>query len=330
MNLVKMGTKERMNVQPKEGKKMHTKVKLQPLLTLKKMRNSWELYLFLLPTLAYFIIFKYVPMYGLQIAFKDFIAVNGIWGSPWVGFDHFTRFFQSYKFWELLSNSLLINFYQLVFAFPIPIIFALMVNQVSQARFKKLVQTVTYAPHFISVVVLVGMIFIFLSPSNGFINNIIKLFGGEPIYFMGSESWFKSVFVGTEIWQTTGWSAIIYLAALTSIDPHLHEAAIVDGASKFQRVLYVDLPGIMPVIMIMLILQLGNFATLGYQKVLLMQNNLNIASSEVIQTYVYKSGLLNSQFSYAAAIGLFENMINFILLITMNQLAKKMKQQSLF
>ncbi|HLU21727.1 MAG TPA: ABC transporter permease subunit [Bacillaceae bacterium] len=310
--------------------KVVKKKKSKGLSTFKRIARNWELYLFLLPTIIYFVIFKYIPMYGLQIAFKDFIAFYGIWGSPWVGFEHFIRFFESYQFWNLLKNSLQINLYQLLFAFPLPIIFALMLNQVTRTRFKKLVQTVTYAPHFISVVVLVGMIFIFLSPSNGFVNNIIQLFGGEPIYFMGSNEWFKTVFVGSEIWQTTGWSAIIYLAALTSVDPHLHEAAIVDGASKFQRVRHIDIPGILPVIMIMFILEIGNFVTLGYQKVLLMQNSLNIASSEVIQTYVYKTGLLGSQFSYAAAIGLFENVLNFILLIMMNQLAKKLKQQSLF
>lgn len=311
-------------------KQVKVKKKGKKLKTLKKIVSNWELYLFLLPTLLFFFIFKYVPMYGLQIAFKDFIAMEGIWGSPWVGFEHFIRFFESYQFWNLLKNSLLINLYQLVFAFPIPIILALMINQVTHSRFKKLVQTVTYAPHFISVVVLVGMIFIFLSPSTGFVNNIFQFFGGDPIYFMGSESWFKTVFVSSEVWQTTGFSAIVFLAALTAIDPQLHEAAIVDGASKFQRILHIDIPGIMPVIMIMLILEIGSFVTLGYQKVLLMQNDLNIASSEVIQTYVYKSGLLNSQFSYAAAIGLFENVINFILLLSMNQLAKKFKQQSLF
>ncbi|MBO0994528.1 ABC transporter permease [Bacillus sp. SD088] len=298
--------------------------------TLKKIGGNLQLYVLLFPTLAYFFIFKYVPMYGLQIAFKDFVPVNGIWGSQWVGFDHFTRFFQSYQFWNLLKNTLLINFYQLLFSFPIPIIFALMLNQVTRTRFKKIVQTVTYAPHFISVVVLVGMLFIFLSPSNGFINNIIQLFVGDPIYFMGKASWFRTVYIGSEIWQTTGWSAIIYLAALTSIDPQLHEAAIVDGASKFQRVRHIDVPGIMPVVMILLILDIGKFVSLGFQKVLLMQNTLNISSSEVIQTYVYKTGILSSQFSYAAAIGLFENVINFILLIMMNQFAKKMKQQSLF
>lgn len=300
------------------------------LLKLKKIGRNWQLYVLLFPTLVYFFIFKYVPMYGLQIAFKDFIPVNGVWGSQWVGFEHFTRFFQSYQFWNLLKNTLLINFYQLLFSFPIPIIFALMLNQVTRTRFKKIVQTVTYAPHFISVVVLVGMLFIFLSPTNGFINNLIQFFGGEPIYFMGKASWFRTVYIGSEIWQTTGWSAIIYLAALTSIDPQLHEAAIVDGANKFQRVRHIDIPGIMPIVMILLILDIGKFVSIGFQKVLLMQNALNISNSEVIQTYVYKTGILGSQFSYAAAIGLFENIVNFILLIMMNQFAKKMKQQTLF
>lgn len=308
----------------------HLSKRANVLHTVKKIGKNWQLYLFLLPTLAYFFIFKYVPMYGLQIAFKDFIAVQGIWGSKWVGFEHFQRFFDSYQFWNLIQNTLLISLYQLLFSFPIPIIFALMLNQVTHTRFKKFVQTVTYAPHFISVVVLVGMIFIFLSPSNGFINNLIKLFGGEPIYFMGSADWFRTVFIGSEIWQTTGWSAIIYLAALTSIDPQLHEAAMMDGASKFKRILNIDIPGIMPVIMILLILSVGNFVSIGFQKVLLMQNALNITNSEVIQTYVYKTGLIGSQFSYAAAIGLFENIANFILLIMMNQFAKKIKQQSLF
>ncbi|WP_213586181.1 sugar ABC transporter permease [Paenibacillus sp. J2TS4] len=297
---------------------------------LKKIIKNWQLYLFLLPTLVYFFVFKYIPMYGLQIAFKDFIATRGIWGSPWVGLEHFQRFFASYQFWNLIKNTLLISLYQLLFSFPIPIIFALMLNQVTRTRFKKIVQTVTYAPHFISVVVLVGMIFIFLSPSNGFINNLIKLFGGTPIYFMGSAEWFRPVYILSEIWQTTGWSAIIYLAALTSIDPQLHEAAMIDGASKFKRILHIDIPGIMPVIMILLILNIGHFVSLGFQKVLLMQNALNISTSEVIQTYVYKTGLIGSQFSYAAAIGLFENVANFILLVLMNQFAKKIKQQSLF
>ncbi|HEX7064124.1 MAG TPA: ABC transporter permease subunit [Bacillales bacterium] len=297
---------------------------------LKKMKQNWELYLFVLPTLVYFFVFQYIPMYGLQIAFKDYIATDGIWGSPWVGFEHFERFFDSYQFWNLLSNTLLINLYELLFDFPAAIFLALLLNQLTKLRFKKLVQTVTYAPHFISVVVLVGMMALFLSPNNGFINNIIVFFGGDPIYFFGESAWFKPLFILSEIWQTTGWNTVIYLAALTSVSPYLHEAAIMDGANKLQRIRHIDLPSIMPVIMILMILNIGNFMTLGFQKILLMQNDLNIASSAVIQTYVYKTGLLHAQFSYSAAVGLFNNVINFILLLMMNQFARKMKQQSLF
>ncbi|HLR43337.1 MAG TPA: ABC transporter permease subunit [Pseudogracilibacillus sp.] len=294
------------------------------------IRKNWQLYLLVFPTILYFIIFHYFPMYGLQIAFKDFIAAKGITGSDWVGFKHFIRFFNSYSFWSLLRNTLLLNLYELVITFPIPIIFALMLNQVPRERFKKFVQTVTYAPHFISVVVLIGMLSLFLSPSTGAINNIIELFGGEPIHFLGEAKWFRTLFIASGVWQTTGFSAIIYLAALTSIDPEQHEAAIVDGANKFQRVWYIDLPGILPVVMILLILQIGNFMTIGFQKILLMQNSLNISTSEVIQTYVYKTGIIDAQFSYSAAIGLFNNLINFILLLVVNQAAKKMKQQTLF
>ncbi|WNQ14039.1 ABC transporter permease subunit [Paenibacillus aurantius] len=295
-----------------------------------RILRSWQLYVLLLPLLAHVAIFQYAPMYGLQIAFKNFRASAGILGSKWVGLEHFERFFNSYSFWNTLSNTLLINLYELIFAFPIAILFALMLNQVTKLRFKKWVQTITYAPHFISTVVLVGMLFIFLNPRTGMVNNLIDLLGGERINFFGEAAWFKPIYIISEIWQTTGWSAIIYLAALTAVDPQLHEAAIMDGANKFHRVRHIDIPSIMPVIMILLILKMGHFASLGFSKVLLMQNDLNIDASEVIQTYVYKTGLVGAQYSYSAAIGLFDNLINFILLLSANQLAKKFKQQSLF
>lgn len=295
-----------------------------------QIAKTWQLYILLFPTILYFVVFHYFPMYGVQIAFKDFVAFKGITGSEWVGFKHFARFFNSYSFWGLMKNTLLLNLYDLLITFPIPIIFALMLNQVPKERFKKLVQTITYAPHFISVVVLIGMLSLFLSPQSGAINNLIELFGGKPIHFLGEAGWFRTLFIASGVWQTTGFSAIIYLAALTSIDPEQHEAAIVDGANKFQRIRFIDLPGILPVIMILLILQIGNFMTVGFQKILLMQNSLNISTSEVIQTYVYKTGLLDAQFSYSAAIGLFNNVINFALLLTVNYVAKKMKQETLF
>ncbi|GIP39866.1 sugar ABC transporter permease [Paenibacillus sp. J31TS4] len=295
-----------------------------------RILRSWQLYVLVLPLLVHVAIFQYAPMYGLQIAFKNFRASAGILGSKWVGLEHFERFFNSYSFWNTLINTLLINLYELIFAFPIAIIFALMLNQVTKLRFKKWVQTITYAPHFISTVVLVGMLFIFLNPRTGMVNNLIDFFGGERINFFGEAAWFKPIYIISEIWQTTGWSAIIYLAALTAVDPQLHEAAIMDGANKFHRVRHIDIPSIMPVIMILLILKMGHFASLGFSKVLLMQNDLNIDASEVIQTYVYKTGLVGAQYSYSAAIGLFDNLINFILLLSANQLAKKFKQQSLF
>lgn len=294
------------------------------------LRNNWDLYLFVLPTLVYFFIFQYIPMYGVQIAFKDFMAFKGITGSEWVGLKHFERFFNSYHFWELLKNTLGISLYQLLVAFPIPIVLALMINQVVNTRFKKIVQTVTYAPHFISVVVITGMLYLFLSPRNGLLNSLLAVFGIDPIFFMGDPDWFKTVFIFSGIWQNAGWSTIIYLAALSSISPELHEAAVMDGANKLQRVRHIDIPGILPTIMILLILDIGQFMTVGFEKVLLMQNYLNIEAAEIIQTYVYKVGLLDAQFSYSAAIGLFNNVINFILLISVNQWAKKMKQASLW
>lgn len=294
------------------------------------IKQNWQLYVLLFPTLLYFFIFQYLPMYGIQIAFKDFIAVRGITGSPWIGFEHFERFFNSYQFWLLLKNTLGISLYQIVVAFPIPIVLALMINQVGSSKFKKVVQTVTYAPHFISFVVLAGMLYLFLSPRNGLVNNILDLIGIEAIFFMGIPEWFKSVFVFSGIWQNMGWNCIIYLAALTGINPELHEAAVMDGANKLKRVWHIDIPGIMPTIMILLILNVGDFMTVGHEKVLLLQNYLNLDSSEVIQTYVYKIGLLQAQFSYSAAIGLFNNVINFILLVVINDFARRMKQTSLW
>jgi putative aldouronate transport system permease protein len=298
--------------------------------TLLKIRHNYELYLLLLPTIAYFAIFHYFPIYGVQIAFKNFIAVKGITGSPWAGFDHFSRFFASFQFWTVLRNTLGISLYELLVAFPAPILLALLLNQVPSARFKKLVQTVTYAPHFISTVVVVGMIYLFLSPQNGLVNKALVLFGQEPFFFMASPGWFKTIFVFSGIWQNIGWATIIYLAALSAVNPELHEAAVVDGATKLQRIRHVDVPAMMPTIFILLILNIGHFLNVGFEKAYLMQNSLNIDSSEIIQTYVYKAGLLGAQFSYSAAIGLFNAVLNFILLVSVNYAARRMKQTSLW
>ncbi|WP_213585025.1 sugar ABC transporter permease [Paenibacillus sp. J2TS4] len=301
-----------------------------PRFLLRMFRKNWDLYLLILPILAYYIIFHYIPMYGLQIAFKDFIASKGIWGSPWVGLKHFERFFESYYFWRLIKNTLLIGVYELVVGFPVPILLALMINEVQAKFFKRTVQTVTYAPHFLSTVVLIGMMMIFLSPESGMINQIIQRLGGEPISFMTRPEWFKTLYVFSGVWQQMGWSSIIYLAALSGVDPQLHEAARVDGAGRLRRIWHINLPGILPTIIILLILNIGSILGVGFEKVFLMQNELNKDSSDVIATYVYRSGILGAQYSFSAAVGLFNSVINFIMLISVNFIARKVGETSLW
>lgn len=296
----------------------------------KNFKENYDLYLFIVPAVLYFLIFHYGAMVGVVLAFKKYIAVEGIWGSPWVGFEYFEKFFTSYQFIQLLKNTLGLSIYRLIAGFPMPIILALMMNNIINKRYKKLVQTITYAPHFISVVVLVGILNVFLSPSTGLVNNIIEIFGGEPKFFMGESSWFKTLFVFSDVWQNVGWGSIIYLAALSGVDPTLHEAAIVDGATKLQRVFHIDLPSLKPTIIILLILNIGQIMNIGFEKVLLMQNHLNIETSQVISTYVYQVGLVNYQYSYATAIGLFNNVINCLLLISVNYISRRYSENSLW
>ncbi|MEM7032852.1 MAG: ABC transporter permease subunit [Chloroflexota bacterium] len=299
---------------------------------LQKLQQSWQLYALLLIPLVYLIVFKYVPMYGAQIAFRNFSPIKGLWESDWVGFTNFMRFFNSHLFWRIIWNTLALSVYALVAGFPFPIILALSLNQVRQQFFKKTVQMVTYAPHFISVVVMVGMLLQVLDPRVGIINLIIQSFGFEPINFMGKPGYFRSIYVWSHIWQHTGFGCIIYLAVLSTIDPALHEAAVVDGANKLQRMWYIDIPGIIPVAIVLLILNTGNMLDIGFEKVLLMQNPLNMSTSEVIDTYVYRVGLASQvlNFSYATAIGLFKSVINLILLVAINTFARRTVQQSLW
>lgn len=295
-----------------------------------QVRRNWQLYALFAPVLLYFIVFHYVPMYGVQIAFKDFIANKGIMDSPWVGFKHFERFFDSFYFWRIIKNTMGIGLYELAVGFPIPIILALMINEARSGRFRRFVQTVTYAPHFLSTVVVVGMIMMFLSPVSGLVNSIITSFGGEPIAFMTEPSWFKSIYVWSGVWQGMGWSSIIYLAALAGIDPQLHEAAKVDGAGWFRRIWHINLPGIAPTMTILLILNIGSVLGVGFEKIFLMQNSLNMEASDVIATNVYRSGILGAQYSFSAAVGLFNSVVNFILLITVNRIARKVSENSLW
>lgn len=295
----------------------------------KAVMKNWQLYVLLSPVILYFLVFHYFPLYGLQIAFKDFIASKGILGSPWVGFKHFERFFDSYYFWRLIKNTIGIGVFTLVVSFPVPIILALLLNEVKSLKYKKFVQTVIYAPHFLSTVVVVGMLLLFLK-TDGMINQIIKLFGGTPIDFISEPSWFKSLYVFSDVWQTMGWSSIIYIAALAAVDPAQHEAAMIDGASRLQRIFHINIPAIMPTIVILFILNAGSVMAVGFEKVYLMQNDLNMSASDVISTFVYRSGILEAQYSFSAAVGLFNSLINFIMLIMVNQIAKKVNETSLW
>lgn len=293
------------------------------------IRRNWPLYIMLVPGMIYLFLFNYVPMYGVTIAFKDFMASKGIMGSPWVGMEHFERIWRSPDFLPILWNTLSLSLYQLLVTFPLPIIISLLINACSSKRFGKFIQNVTYAPYFISVVVLVGMLNIMFSPT-GVFNVILEHLGGTPQLFMGDPKYFRHMFVFSAVWQTTGWSSIIYLAALSSVSPELHEAAMIDGASKFKRLLHIDFPSILPTAVIILTLNAGKIMSLGYEKAYLMQNSLNIGVSEILSTYVYKKGLLDVDYSFSAAVGLFNNIINLILLFTVNQASKKFTDSSLW
>mgnify|MGYP002408461454 CR=1 FL=1 len=292
--------------------------------------KNYDLYILVLPAIVYVFIFNYVPMYGITIAFKDFMPRQGILGSPWIGFRQFNRFFSSYYFKELITNTFLLSFLSLLAGFPAPIIFALMLNQIYHEKYKRFTQTVSYAPHFISTMVLVGMINIFISPRSGFINILIRMFGGETIHFQTSPYWFRPIYIISGIWQNTGWNAIVYLAALTSIDQEMLEASTVDGANKFQKIIYIEIPSILPTIVILLILGLGNIMSVGFQKAFLLQTPMNLQTSEIIATYVYKVGLLENQFSFSTAVSLFDNVINLIFLILVNSIAKRVQEVSLW
>lgn len=294
-----------------------------------KVLQNYQLYLMLLPTLIFIFIFCYIPMYGVLMAFQDYTPTAGIWGSEWIGLEHFSRFITNFRFEEILSNTFILSFVGFLVGFPLPILLALMINALKNRRFQGVVKTVLYAPHFISVVVLVGMLHIFFG-EYGLVNSIIEAFGGENISFFLEESWFRPLFIGSGNWQDMGWSAIIYLAALAGVDPQVHEAAIVDGATRWQRILHVDLPAIFPTVSVMLILSIGSIMGVGHEKVLLMQTGANLGVSEIISTYVYKAGLIDYDYGYAAAIGLFNSVINVVLLVFANTMAKKFSENSLW
>lgn len=298
--------------------------------TIKEIAMDWEVYAMLLPVVAYYIIFHYIPLYGVQIAFKDYWAKKGIWGSPWIGLENFTTFFSSYYFWRLISNTILISVLQILFGFPLPIVFALMINEMRHEKFKSITQTISYAPHFLSVVVIAGMLKILLHGDTGVVNYIIRFFGGESIYFMNEAKWFRPVYIISGIWQNLGWNSIIYVSALAGVDPGLIEAAKIDGANRFQRIFHVNLPSILPTIMTLFILRFGSVMSVGFEKVYLLQNDLNKSVSDVISTYSYQMGIQNARYSFATAIGLFNSLINFALLTIVNFISRKLSETSLW
>lgn len=293
-----------------------------------KIRKHWQLYLFLALPVIYMLVFCYYPMFGVQIAFKDFVASDGIWGSKWVGLKHFRQFFSSPNFWEIFGNTVKLSLYGLLVGFPLNIILALCLNSLRSLKYKKFVQTVTYIPHFISTVVLVGIMMQCLNPVSGLYGFFYRFFGGDgyPADVLGKASAFRHLYVWSDIWQNLGWGTIVYVAALAGVDPQQHEAAMIDGASRFKRVLYIDLPEILPVASVLLILSAGGIMGVGFEKVYLMQNNLNLSMSEVISTYIYKVGLAQggSSFSYGAAVGLFNSAISCGLLILVNYISSKL------
>jgi putative aldouronate transport system permease protein len=298
--------------------------------TLIKVKRHWELYLLVLLPVLYLLVFKYIPMIGVQIAFKDFNVIKGIWGSPFVGLKHFHEFFASPNFWLLIKNTIGISFYSLIAGFPVPIVLALALNEVRTGFFKRYVQMITYAPHFISTVVMVSIIILMLSPHVGIVDHFFSLLGMPMTNFLGIPEFFKSIYVWSGIWQEMGYASIIYIAALAGVDPSLYEAARIDGASRWKKIIHIDLPSLIPITVIMLILSLGSVMGVGIEKIYLMQNPLNASSSEVISTYVYKVGLLGANFSFSAAVGLFNSVINLILLLTVNFFARKVSETSLW
>lgn len=297
---------------------------------LRHVPRYWQLWLMALPAMVFVAIFAYFPMYGLQLAFREFDFSAGLTGGDWVGLKYFRQFFDSAQFWTLMRNTVVISVTTVVVGFIAPIFLALLVNQVVGRRRKKFFQTATYLPHFISIVVIVGMLQVFLSPTSGLITRVAEFFGATGANYLGDTSTFVPVYVISEVWQHCGWNSIIYLAALASVDTQLYEAARIDGAGRMTIIRHIDFPALVPTMIVLLILNMGNVLNTGFEKIFLMQNPLNLGVSEVIATYVYKIGILSNQFSYATAIGLFNTMINFAFLVITNQIAKRVSNTSLW
>ncbi|RKN70063.1 sugar ABC transporter permease [Paenibacillus ginsengarvi] len=298
--------------------------------TLRLIKRDRLLLFMLLPGILYFLVFKYAPMYGVVIAFQRYNLYKGIFHSEWVGLKYFIEFFQGPDAWRLIRNTLLLNVYQLLFAFPAPILLALAFNELRKAWFKKISQTISFLPHFISTVVIAGLVVNFLSPSTGLANKLLGLFGVSPISFMMMPDYFRTIFISMGIWKSVGWGTIIYLAAMAGINPELYEAASIDGASKLKKVWYVTLPGIMPVIIILFILQLGDILSVGAESIILLYNPVTYETADVLSTYVYRRGLISGEFSFAAAVDLFNSVVGLILVFAANKISKKATETSIW
>ena len=296
----------------------------------KVIAENWELWLLILLPMVHLFIFAYIPMYGIQIAFKDFKPLKGYAGSPWVGFKHFQRFLSSYLFGRVVTNTVLINVYGLIFGFPLPIILALMLNEVRSQKWKKFVQNITYAPYFISTVVLVGMLNLFFATNGGMVNMLLAKIGVTGPNWLENPKLFKLMYVGSGIWQGTGWGAILFIATLAGVDREVLEAAAVDGASRWQRVIHINIPHLVPTIILVLIMSFGGMLSVGHEKVLLMMNSLNMEGADVISTYIYRKGLVNYEYSMSTAVGLFNTVINFGLLLIVNTISRSVSEYSLF
>nr|WP_318686474.1 ABC transporter permease subunit [uncultured Acetatifactor sp.] len=296
----------------------------------KNIKRDKALLLIILPVVVHYLVFFYYPMYGNIIAFKDYSPTKGIWGSDWVGFQYFVQFFRSPYFVRVLRNTALISVYSILWGFPIPILFALLTNDLKAGVYKRVVQAVSYIPYFISTVIICGMLVNFLSPSTGIVNMVIEALGGEPINFLMEPKWFRTVFIASGVWQGFGWSAIIYLAALTGVSPELYEAAKMDGASKIQRVIHISIPSILPTIVVTLILQIGTLMSIGYEKIILLYNPVTLEVADVISSYTYRTGLVEGNYSFASAVGLFNSVINLILVAFANKVSRKVSEVSLW
>ena len=294
------------------------------------LRREWQLYLMLLPTIVWLLIFLYKPMYGLQIAFKDYSIFRGVAGSPWVGFEHFDTLFNNDQFFRALRNTVIISLYGLLFGFPVPILLALMFNEILHQTFKKTAQTIVYLPHFISSVIIAGIVITAFSPSAGIVNTIIGWFGIEPIYFLTKPEWFRPIFVGTGIWQEAGFQSIVYLAAIAGVSPTLYESAVVDGASRWQMMWKITLPSILPTIIIMLIIRIGNMLEVSFEMIILLYQPATYQTADVVNTFIYRQGIQGGQYDLAAAAGLFNAVVAFVLVIAANTLSKRYSRTSLW